>query len=607
VDVLDSDARIPWAGHTARHAMPEVYAAIKRARMALVFVNTRAQAEMTFQELWRLNDDGLAIALHHGSLDVAQRRKVEAAMAAGALRAVVCTSTLDLGIDWGDVDLVIQIGAPKGAARLVQRIGRANHRLDEPSRALLAPSNRFEVLECRAAQEAVAEGAVDGASARVGGLDCLAQHIMGCACGEPFDADELYEEVISTAPYAGLPRAQFDRALDLVATGGYALRSYDRYRRIVQDLNTGRWRARNAGVAQQHRMNVGAIIESEMLEVRLATRRGAVSSPVYGGGKGGVFIPGRRLGQIEEYFIEGLTPGDTFLFAGEILRFIDVREDAALVVRAPGAENPSIPSYAGGKFPLSTFLAERVRMMLHDPKRQKQLPQQVRDWIKLQKRRSAIPEPRQMLVETFPRASKYYLVCYPFEGRLAHQTLGMLITRRLERMNKHPLGFLASEYAMCVWGLEPMGDIDFAALFDEDMLGDDLESWLAESTLMKRTFGNCATIAGMIARNVAGAEHRTSRQVTFSADLIYDVLKQYEPDHILLQAAFADAGEGYLDLRRLGALLKRVKGAIVHKDLAHVSPFAAPVMLEVGRVPIQGAAEEAILEDAASLIAEAMG
>ena len=179
---------------------------------------------------------------------------------------MVCTSTLDLGIDWGDVDLVIQIGAPKGCARLVQRIGRANHRLDEPSRALLAPSNRFEVLECRSAQEAVREGALDGDRDRVGGLDCLAQHIMGCACGEPFDADELYAEVASTAPYADLSRAQFDRVIDLVATGGYALRAYDRYRRIVQDPHTNRWRARNATIAQQHRMNVGAIVESEMLE-----------------------------------------------------------------------------------------------------------------------------------------------------------------------------------------------------------------------------------------------------------------------------------------------------------------------------------------------------
>ncbi len=609
IDVLDSNALIPWAGHTARHAIPEVYAAIKAARLALVFVNTRAQAEMTFQELWRVNEEALPIALHHGSLDVAQRRKVEAAMARGELRAVVCTSTLDLGIDWGDVDLVIQIGAPKGCARLVQRIGRANHRLDEPSRALLAPSNRFEVLECRAAQEAVGEGALDGADARVGGLDCLAQHIMGCACGEPFDADKLFAEVVSTAPYAALSRAQFDRALDLVATGGYALRAYDRYRRIVQELASGRWRVRNSGVAQAHRMNVGAIIESEMLEVRLASFRtgaaGTKSRQDAGGPR--VMLPGRRLGQIEEYFIEGLAPGDSFLFAGEVLRLVGVQNTEALVVRARGEQNPSIPSYAGGKFPLSTFLAERVRRLLHEPKRQKLLPAQVRDWIKQQKRRSFVPAPEQMLVETFPRALKHYLVCYPFEGRLAHQTLGMLITRRLERAGLKPLGFLASEYAMAVWGLEPMGGVDFAALFDQDMLGDDLEAWLGESTLMKATFSKCAVISGMIERKRPGAERKSGRQISFSTDLIYDVLKQYQPDHILLQAAFADAGEGYLDLKRLGALLTRVKGAIVHKDLAHVSPFAAPVMLELGRVPIKGAAEDAILADAASLIAEAMG
>lgn len=607
IDVLDSDANIPWSGHTARHAIPELYETIKRTKLALVFVNTRAQAEMTFQELWRVNEDALPIALHHGSLDVGQRRKVEAAMAEGKLRAVVCTSTLDLGIDWGDVDLVIQIGAPKGCARLVQRIGRANHRYNEPSRALLAPSNRFEVLECRSAQEAVKEGALDGESRRVGGLDCLAQHIMGCACGEPFDADELYAEVVSTAPYADLARAQFDRTIDLVATGGYALRSYDRYRRIVQDPHTNRWRARNPAVAQQHRMNVGAIVESEMLNVRLAHRAGARPRPGTPKQAGPApLVAGRRLGQIEEYFIEGLAPGDTFLFAGEILRLVGVRETDALVVRANDQQNPKIPSYAGGKFPLSTFLADRVRHMLYEPQRQKALPKQVRDWIKLQKRRSVVPAPDEMLVETFPRATKHYLVCYPFEGRLAQQTLGVLITKRLERLGKNPIGFLASEYAMAVWGLEPMGDIDLAQLFDEDMLGDDLESWLGESTLMKSTFGKCAVIAGMIERNAPGAARKTGRQVSFSADLIYDVLKQYEPDHILMQAAFADAGDGYLDIKRLGALLRRVKGKIVHRDLPHVSPFAAPVMLEMGKVGVRGGADEAVLEDAASLIAEAM-
>jgi ATP-dependent Lhr-like helicase len=211
-----------------------------------------------------------------------------------------------------------------------------------------------------------------------------------------------------------------------------------------------------------------------------------------------------------------------------------------------------------------------------------------------------------MLVETFPRAAKHYLVCYPFEGRLSHQTLGVLITRRLERLGRKPMGFLASEYAMAVWALEPMDDIDPAALFDEDMLGDDLEAWLAESTLMKSTFSKCAVISGMIERKLPGVARKTGRQVAFSSDLIYDVLRQYEPDHILLQAAFADAGEGYLDIKRLGALLRRVKGRIVHRSLPHVSPFAAPVMLEMGRVGVQGGADEAVLEDAASLIAEAM-
>lgn len=604
VDVLASDARIPWSGHTGRHAIAEVYQAIRGARTALVFVNTRAQAEMTFQELWRVNDDNLPIALHHGSLDVEQRRKVETAMARGVLRAVVCTSTLDLGIDWGDVDLVIQMGAPKGSSRLVQRIGRANHRLDEPSRALLVPTNRFEVLECRAAQEAVRENALDGSAARIGGLDCLAQHVMGVACSAPFDADALYAEIVSTAPYRDLPRAQFDRTLDLVATGGYALRAYDRYRRIVQDPKTGYWRARNAQVAQQHRMNVGAIVEAAMLTVRLGMRPARrIGAP---GETRPVMRLGRKLGEIEEYFIEGLTPGDTFLFAGEILRFEALMDTDVLATRATDAEAPKIPSYNGGKFPLSTYLASRVRAILDNPKSWRQLPQQVREWLRMQALRSTMPKPDHLLVETFPRADKHYLVCYPFEGRLAHQTLGMLLTRRLERLGKKPMGFVASEYAMAIWALEPMGDCNFAALFDEDMLGDDLDAWLAESALMKRTFRTCAIIAGLIERKSPRAE-KTGRQVTFSADLIYDVLRAHEPDHILLQAAFADAGEGLLDIRRLGALLARIAGRITHMDLPRISPFAVPVMLEIGREPIYGEAQDAILAEAsADLVAEAM-
>lgn len=605
IEVLSSENEIPWAGHTGRHVMGEVYRAIRGAGVTLVFVNTRAQAEFTFQELWRINDDNLPIALHHGSLDVGQRRKVEAAMARGDLRAVVCTSTLDLGVDWGEVDLVVQLGAPKGCSRLVQRIGRANHRLDEPSRALLAPNNRFEVLECRAAKEAVEQGALDGVTVKRGALDVLAQHIMGVACGEAFDAAALYAEVSATAPYRDLSREAFDRLVDVAATGGYALRAYDRFRRIVQGQD-GLWRARNREVAAQHRLNVGAIIESETLDVRLVgrvrNRRPGVSRQI----EVGPVVPGRKLGRIEEYFIEGLTPGDTFLFAGEILRFEGLAENVVLASRAPNDSEPKIPSYAGGKFPLSTFLAERVRALVHDRAHWRSLPDQVAEWLTLQQQRSIIPRTDQLLVETFARGSRYHLVCYPFEGRLAHQTLGMLLTRRLERMRKRPLGFVASEYAVSVWALSPLRDVDMPALFDEDMLGDDLDAWLAESSLMKRTFRNCALIAGLIARKHPGQE-KTGRQVTFSTDLLYDVLRRHQPDHILLEAAFQDAGEGLLDIRRLGDLLARARGHIVHADLDRISPFAVPVMMEIGREAVNGEAREAVLEEAAAeLIADAM-
>jgi len=599
VGVLASEQRIPWSGHTARHAMGEVYAAIKAVKTALVFVNTRSQAEMVFRELWDLNDDGLAIALHHGSLEAGRRRKVEAAMAAGSLRAVVCTSTLDLGIDWGDVDLVVQIGAPKGASRLTQRIGRANHRLDEPSRALLVPANRFEVLECRAAKDAVEEGALDGQPPKPGGLDILAQHILGMACAEPFDADELYGEVISAAPYADLPRETFDRALEFVATGGYALRRYDRYRRIVQD-ERGLYKAKDGRVAQQYRLNVGAIVEAPMLNVRLTKPRGAGSGQARAGGG----RAGRKLGQIEEWFVEGLAPKDTFLFAGEILRFEGLQETDVLVSRAPG-EDPMIPSWQGGKFPLSTYLAERVRRMIDAPETWAGLPGPVAEWLALQKARSVIPQPDQLLVETFPRSNRHFLVCYPFDGRLAHQTLGMLLTRRLERLGYQPLGFVPTEYALSVWARKDMGGADMDALFDEDMLGDDLEAWLAESVLMKRTFRNCAVIAGLIERNYPGQE-KTGRQIAFSSDLIYDVLREHEPDHMLMQAAWADAASGFLDLARLAALLRRIKNRVHHAALTRVSPLAVPVMLEIGREPVYGAAQEAILMDASEdLIREA--
>ncbi len=600
ITILDSHERVPWAGHSARYAIADVYEAIKDHRTTLLFVNTRSQAEFLFQELWRVNDDTLPIALHHGSLDVAQRRRVESAMEANALRAVVATSTLDLGIDWGDVDLVIHVGAPKGASRLAQRIGRSNHRMDEPSRAILVPANRFEVLECRAALEANYLGAQDTPPLVQGSLDVLAQHVMGMACAAPFDAADLLEEIRAAAPYAALDADTFARVVDFVATGGYALRTYERYARIRQ-TKEGLWRVSHPRFAQQYRLNIGTIIEEAMLTVRLIRpggRRGAMG--------------GMSLGKVEEGFVESLTHGDTFLFAGKMLRFEGIRENECYVSNAAGRD-AKVPSYAGGKFPLSTYLAAEVRAMLADPSRWQRLPEQVAEWLEMQAEKSMLPKAGDLLVETFPRGKRHYMVAYPFEGRLAHQTLGMLLTRRLERAGARPLGFVATDYSLGVWAhsdlgaLHRSGRLPLSELFDEDMLGDDLDAWLAESWMLKRTFRACAVIAGLIEKRHPGKE-KTGRQVTVSADLIYDVLRTHDPDHILLRATRADAAAGLLDVRRLADLLSRIRGRIVHKDLDRISPLAVPVMLEIGRESVKGEGDDMLLSEVEDdLIREAMG
>jgi ATP-dependent Lhr-like helicase len=609
ITVHETGERLPWSGHAAKHAIPAVYDAIRRHEMTLIFVNTRFVAEFLFQALWEANDDNLPIALHHGSLDVNQRRKVEAAMAEGRLKAVIATSTLDLGIDWGNVDLVVHMGSPKGSSRLLQRIGRANHRLDEPSKAIIVPGSRFEVIECEATRAAALAGQQDTEPLRAGALDVLAQHVLGMACAAPFAADDLHAEVTGAAPYRDLSRADFDAVVGFVATGGYALRSYDRFARI-RLTRDGFWRVANPRVAQQYRMNIGTIVESDMLKVRLVRGRARPGSPG-AGVTGPVARGGRVLGEIEDSFAGTLRPGDTFVFGGEILKFEGLIDNEVYTSRS-SADAPRVPSYAGGKMPLSTDVASRVRAMIADPASWKDLPDQVSEWLEVQRLRSVLPGRDELLVETFPRGGKNWLVAYPFEGRLAHQTLGMLLTRRMERARLQPMGFVATDYALAIWGLGDVGarvraGLSLDDLFDEDMLGDDLEEWLLESALMKRMFRGCAIIAGLLERRFPGQE-KTGRQMTISSDLIYDVLRRHEPDHVLLRAARADAAKGLLDIGRVGAMLARVKGRILHQPLDRVSPLAVPSILEIGREPIFGEAQETLLAEASdALIAEAMG
>lgn len=581
IAMLDAGVDPPWAGGGGRYAIPAILDEVRRHRTTLIFHNTRAQAELFFRDLWLANDEGLPIAIHHGSLAREQRQRVEAAMTAGALRAVVCTGTLDLGIDWGDVDLVIQVGAPKNVKRLVQRIGRANHRYNAPSKALIVPANRWEVVECRAALDAVREHTLDGEARGPGPRDVLCQHILMTACAGPFDADTLFAEVAGVGPYAGISRAAFDACLDFVATGGYALRAYDRWQRLM--LRDGRWTLRDPRAAAAIRQNLGTIMDIETLKVRMRGR-------------------GVPLGEIEEDFASTLTPGDTFLMGGEVVRYEGLREMTVEVSRSPGRE-PKVAVFNGTKFATSTLLTDRILAMF-EAGDFAALPAHTARWLRLQAEVSRLPARERLLCESFPHDGREHLCVYGFAGRNAQQTLGLLLTKRMEEEGLAPLGFVATDYATLIWGLEAVTDP--LPLFDPARLRDGLEVWLAGNAVMKRTFRATAIIAGLIERSHQG-RRKTGRQATFSSDILYDTLRRYDPDHLLLQVTREEALRGLVDFGRIEAMLARVAGRIDGVRLARVTPLAAPLFLEPGRIPVDGAGRERVVADAAARLMAAAG
>jgi ATP-dependent Lhr-like helicase len=582
--LLPVEERVPWGGHAATWAIPQLYEIIRRNRTTLIFTNTRFLAEYIFRTLWDANEGTLPIGIHHGSLSKEARRKVEGAMARGELRALVATASLDLGVDWGDIDCVVQMGAPKGSSRLLQRIGRANHRLDLPSRALLVPGNRFEFLEASAAKDAVDQGQRDGEDFRPGGLDVLAQHVMGCACAAPFDEAGLLAEVRSSLAYAWLDETVWARVLTFVATGGYALQAYDRFKRITRGPD-GLWRLTHPEQAQRHRMNAGIIVDSEMIEIR--------------------FRNGRSLGKVEEQFAASLRAGDTFRFAGLDLE-VERLADLELTVRA-AKRSATIPSYMGLRLPLTTHLADRVRAMLVDRASWGRFPDDVREWLEVQDWRSQMPGPDNLLVESFPHAKREYTVYYTFIGWNANQSLGMLITKRMEERGLLPGGFVANDYSLAVWGLRPVEDP--APLLSPDILAHEFVDWVQDSHLLRRAFREVAVIAGLVERQQPGgrANRKSGRQVTFSTDLIYDVLRKYEPDHVLIEAAWADARVRMTDVGRLGDLLDSAAERMEHVRLDRVSPLAVPVMVMIGRESLpQGSVDDELLLEAETLAGAAM-
>ena len=583
ISMLQTTASPPWSGAGATYAVPDVLEQISKHKTTLIFHNTRAQAEIFFHNLWLNNQDNLPVAIHHGSLDLAQRKRVEAAITKGELRAVVCTGTLDLGIDWNEVDLVIQVGAPKNIKRLVQRIGRANHTYNTPSKAIIVPANKFEIVECQAALEAVRDKDLDGEPIASGSLDVLCQHILLVACSGKILPAKLFEEIKQIGAYKNLTHEEFKECMGFCIDGGYALKRYEQWHRLKLDPS-GNLILRDPRIANKIRMNVGTIQDTETLKVRTHRRSG-----------------GKPLGEIEEAFAASLTKGDTFLIGGNIVRFESLREMIVEVTHNANKQ-PKIATFMGTKFATSTKLSDRI-LDSFENQSWKDLPADTVNWLNKQKEFSQLPVRNSLLIETFFRKSRHYLVVYGFAGRNANQTLGLILSKKLEELNLAPLGFVANDYATLIWGLEKVENPIQLFKFSEIELG--LDKWFSGNALMKRTFKAVASVSGLIDRNLPGLR-KSGRQTTFSSDILYDTLVKYDPTHLLLKITKDEAMRGLIDFSRIEEMFKRVDDNIIHKNLPHVSPLAAPMLLEVGTIPIEGQARELLLKNEAnSLMKEA--
>lgn len=583
ISMLQTTTSPPWSGAGATYAVPDVLEQISKHKTTLIFHNTRAQAEIFFHNLWLNNQDNLPVAIHHGSLDLAQRKRVEAAITEGELRAVVCTGTLDLGIDWNEVDLVMQVGAPKNIKRLVQRIGRANHTYNTPSKAIIVPANKFEIVECQAALEAVRDKDLDGEPIASGSLDVLCQHILLVACSGKILPAKLFEEIKQIGAYKNLTHEEFKECMGFCIDGGYALNRYEQWHRLKLDPS-GNLILRDPRIANKIRMNVGTIQDTETLKVRTHRRSG-----------------GKPLGEIEEAFAASLTKGDTFLIGGNIVRFESLREMIVEVTHNANKQ-PKIATFMGTKFATSTKLSDRI-LDSFENQSWKDLPADTVNWLNKQKEFSQLPVRNSLLIETFFRKSRHYLVVYGFAGRNANQTLGLILSKKLEELNLAPLGFVANDYATLIWGLEKVENPIQLFKFSEIELG--LDKWFSGNALMKRTFKAVASVSGLIDRNLPGLR-KSGRQTTFSSDILYDTLVKYDPTHLLLKITKDEAMKGLIDFSRIEEMFKRVDDNIIHKNLPHVSPLAAPMLLEVGTIPIEGQARELLLKNEAnSLMKEA--
>jgi ATP-dependent Lhr-like helicase len=559
--------RFPWGGHLGLAMLPTVVAEIERSGSTLVFTNTRSQSEIWYQALLDAKPEwaGL-IALHHGSLDRSVREWVEGGLKAGELRAVVCTSSLDLGVDFLPVERVLQIGSPKGIARLLQRAGRSGHAPGRPSRVSIVPTHSLELVEGAAARAAVKAGQIEARDTPRQPLDVLVQHLVTVALGGGFTPDELLAEIRTTAAYADLPDDHWRWCLDFVSQGGASLAAYPDYRRVVPDEH-GVWRVPDARLARRHRMNIGTIVSDASMAVQ--------------------YVGGTKIGHVEESFAARLKPGDCFTFGGRLLELVRIHDMTAWVKRATGRK-PAVPRWNGGKMPLSTTLADAVVAQLArvqagdiaDPELQAARP-----LLDLQVQWSALPSPTTLLAEVLQSREGTHLFLYPFAGRHAHLGLANLMAWRVAQRVPNTFSIAVNDYG---FELLSATDIDWPSLLpellkeetDNDALLRQILQSLNASELAQRRFREIARVSGLIFQGHPG-EKRSSRQLQASSSLFWEVFRKYDPGNRLLLQAETELLAQELEIGRLrGALHRMARQTLLIKALERATPFAFPLMVE---------------------------
>ena len=560
--------RFPWAGHLGLRMLPQVVAAIEEGRSALVFTNTRAQTEIWYQAILDARPDWAGeIALHHGSLGRDVRDWVERALKEGTVRCVVCTSSLDLGVDFAPVDRVLQIGSPKGVARLLQRAGRSGHSPGRPSRVTCVPTNAFELIEVAAVRRAVAAGHIEARPPLQNPLDVLVQHLVTCALGGGFVADALLAEVRTTYAYRDLTDDEWQWAIDFVTSGGAALGNYPEYRRVV--VREDRYVVEDKQIARRHRQSIGTIVSEAALSVQ--------------------FLRGGRLGSVEESFVSRLKAGDRFVFAGRTLEFVRLR-DMTVWVRLASSVKGTVPRWSGSRMPLSTELATAVRATLEQAAEgvfdQPEL-EAVRPILAIQNRWSAIPRMGELLIEQLKTREGHHLFFYPFEGRSVHEGLAALFAYRLSQLQPISFTIAVNDYGFELLSPDPISLESIVSLqqttdhglLTTHNLAHDITAALNATEMARRQFREIARVAGLVYQGFPG--EKNARQLQASSGLIYDVFQQYDPANRLLDQATREVLDRQLEQSRLARALERLSGTqLLVREVKRPTPFAFPLIVD---------------------------